>query len=101
MPNVEETKCEKEYAESGLCPPLIFSASILPLSRKLLLEEVDHRLNSFHSPEVQSWNAFDILISNTVEGFVLEGIKLHTDISENKSEVALKVLKCCLLRMLR
>ena len=32
---------------------------------------------------------------------MLEGIKLHTDISENKSEVTLKVLKCCLLRMLR
>ena len=72
LPNVEETKCEKEYAESGLCPPLIFSASILPLSRKLLLEEVDHRLNSFHSPEVQSWNAFDILISNTLKGLCLK-----------------------------
>ena len=97
-PNVEEIKCEKEYAESGLCPPLIFSASILPLSRKLLLEEVDHRVNNLYSPEVQNWNAFDILVSGTVEAFVLEGIELHSGVRES---ISLKVFKCCLLRMLR
>ena len=99
-PKMEEIKCKGEHTETGLCPPLIFSESILPLARQLILDEVDHRLNSLHSSQVQNWNAFDILVSNTLEAFVVEGIQLHRGDGDNATVVSMKVFKCCLHQML-
>jgi hypothetical protein len=96
---LDDDQCLYAHSTNSVCPSPDFINSILPPAKLILEEEVERLTGYILSPEIKIWNAFDLIVSSTIEGFVNHGTALHQDISsiEEKELLFIKVFKCCLL----
>ena len=100
---LDDGQCLYAHSPNSICPPLDFINSILPPAKSILKEEVERLSGHIQSPEIKKWNAFDLIVSSTIEGFINQGVALHDDIlsTDEKQVMHIKVLKCCLLKLFR
>ncbi len=96
---LDDDQCVSAFSRNGVCPPVTFMDSMLPPAIILLNEEIETRIQSLFSEEIKRLDAFDILVANTVESFIIDGIELHYEEKKHQRFTLLTtILKCCLLK---